>query len=84
MQNSNTKMLCEELEEDLLIYEEKNQNISQELEGYEQLEKEIAVEMMLHGDVEQAFHGRWSVHTADEFYRHYLGIEDINMEVRGD
>ncbi len=82
MQNSNTKMLCEELEEDLLIYEEKNQNISQELEGYEQLEKEIAVEMMLHGDVEQAFHGRWSVHTADEFYRHYLGIEDINMEVQ--
>lgn len=82
MQNSDTKKLCGELEKEFLTYEEKNRNIPQVLKGYEQLEEEIAVEMIIYGDVEQVFHGRWFVYTADKFYCQYLGIESTNMEVQ--
>ena len=81
MQNNDTKMLCEELEKEILTYEEQNHNIPQQLEEYAQLEEETTVKEMLYGDVEQTFHGRWFVYTADKFYRQYLG-EDINIEVK--
>lgn len=82
MQNNDTKMLCEELEKEILTYEEQNHNIPQQLEEYAQLEEETNVKAMLYGDVEQTFHGRWFVYTADKFYCQYLGIEDTNMEVQ--
>ena len=81
MQNNDTKKLCEELEKEILTYEEQNHNIPQQLEEYAQLEEETTVKTMLYGGVEQTFHGRWFVYTADKFYCQYLG-EDVNIEVK--
>ena len=66
-QNEDAKKLCEELENEFLVYEEQNQKIPQGLEEYEHWKEETALKIELYGDVEQAFHGRWSVYTANEF-----------------
>lgn len=82
-QNDDTKKICGTLEGELLACEENNRNMQEKLEEHEQSQEEAMAELELYVNAEQAFHGRWFVYAADQFYFEYLGIEDADIEVQG-